>query len=182
MKGICFKEFMFKAVVYGVKTTTCRLADISLESRINDKGNWNILFRPSKYRRGEIVYLKEPYSDDIAIDRTFYKYDAFNDEHRIAHIENPWKNKLFMPESAARFFIKVNDVKLIDLKQIDDFAAEGIQVDALGYHYGTDKRFPTEKEAFIDLWDAINGKGAYDSNPKVWMYRFELLHLLPELC
>jgi hypothetical protein len=58
MRGICFKESMFNAVINGRKTVTRRMAD--------------------RYKVGEILYLKEPYfvNENGSVD---YKFD--NKEH-----------------------------------------------------------------------------------------------------
>lgn len=68
MRGICFKENMFYAVIGGTKTVTRRLSN--------------------RYNVGEILYLKEPYfvRDDGVVE---YKFDNISDRK--------WKNKLFMP-------------------------------------------------------------------------------------
>ena len=155
MKGICFKEPMFHAVVGKIKTTTCRTGTL-------------------RYLEGETLYLKEPYAGEQA--HIFYKFDSKDAEY-VDTERLIWKNKLFMPANAARFYIIVTSTMCLHLKLLsgDDFIDEGIQQDAAGFHYGTSKRFQTDNEAFIDLWDSINGRGAYDLNPLVWLYRFKLI-------
>lgn len=37
------------------------------------------------------------------------------------------------------------------------------------------KYFPTSREAFAYMIDKICGRGTWDSNPRVWVYEFELI-------
>jgi hypothetical protein len=208
MKGICFIEPLFNKVVAGQKTQTRRMIKSStgffnVESTkdgvIQDiwkcdadgsNGDDLIPVKP-KYKLGETVYLKEPYSylslnnqEPVLI----YKYgEDYSDVEELSPIK--WSNKLFMPQSAARHFIKITGVRAERLQDISnvDCLKEGIQeariirCDYGWYENGLTINgqlngqigWPTPQEAYSVLIDKINGKGTWDSNPWVWVYDFE---------
>lgn len=176
MKGICFVEPLFNKVIREGKTQTRRIAinskvDLSLAERLK-------LLSKARYRVGEVIYLKEPYCDDLVIDEIFYKYDNLQDKMNLGI--SIWKNKLFMPESAARYFIKITKVSLERLQRIseEDCIKEGIKkVSTYNYRNPIIKRkaFGAPQEAYADLIDSINGIGTWDKNPYVYVYDFHLV-------
>lgn len=196
MKGICFKEPLFHAVVEGSKTMTRRLfkptANFSPTNlRLNEPGYQdekdNVYF--PYYKVGETVYLKEPYSyeydDETNKWKPFYKYDGFFCYGEDGPVK--YKNKLFMPESAARHFIRITSVRAERLQDIseEDCLREGVYKGKCGTestHTMTAYYFPndnqphcTAREVFAMLIDKISGKGTWESNPWVWVYEFELI-------
>ena len=149
-----------------------------------------------KYKVGETVYLKEPY---ILFQETYselkqtesgltiaYKYGNTNTLEEITgDTEAKWRNKLFMPEYAARYFIEITDVRAERLQDIseEDCLKEGIEAFTKDDHlfkFGLDgwvwSDMPrTAKEAYAILIDKINGKGTWERNPFVWVYDFKLV-------
>lgn len=143
-----------------------------------------------KYKVGDILYLKEPYIDDLSMEKVFYKFSKSNKEEverllnsaygKMAH-PNPWKNKLFMPRSAARYFIKITDVRMERLQDIteEDCIKEGVEMNNTPYEgwYWMEDYYSTDNPivAYQRLIDKINGKGTWDSNPFVFVYDYELM-------
>ena len=88
MKSISFLEELQRQVVARHKTETRRLTDPQPDDYLlNPRGDFILpdgsradllarrrLVRP-RYKVGEVIYIKEPYVDDIDPDRVFYKYD-----------------------------------------------------------------------------------------------------------
>lgn len=196
MKGILFKEDLFNQILLGNKRETRRIVKPP-KNKINygfdsilDKSDFTIcLSIPDgyenfnavpRYKKGETVYLKEPYYnyDDKVI---WYAFDFhLNDRKNIS-----WSNKLFMPEIAARYFIKIDDVRLEYLQDItrSSIRREGLVCpkelcsDDLDYNY---KNWYIDE--WIKLWDKINGKSfPWKSNPPVWVYDFSLTNKSIEL-
>ena len=142
-----------------------------------------------KYKVGETVYLKEPYA--VSGKYIIYKLGStIGQEFDKAGIK--WKNKLFMPESAARYFIEITGVRAERLQDIseEDCLKEGIEYNSnpfsecntIGCSFGV--KFPynngyvnytTPRKAYASLIDKINGKGTWERNPFVWVYDFKLL-------
>ncbi|WP_146697810.1 hypothetical protein [Geofilum rhodophaeum] len=190
MKGICFKEPLFHSTIQMRKTQTRRIAN----AQPDDIGprTTNVLFedwhgkeiRP-KYKVDEIVYLKEPYIDDFSMDKIFYKFEKSDKTFintQIPDISNPWKNKLFMPQSAARYFIKITDVRFERLQEIteEDCIKEGIEGythDSRSFIFGWEGNmiYQSHIEAYAALIDQISGKGTWESNPFVFVYDYELM-------
>lgn len=183
MQGICFIEPLFKAVILGNKTVTRRIA-LFIKDQLTIYGEPEMFNQ--KYQIGKSVYLKEPYIDDLDMDHVFYK---FNPDH-IAMLKSSgytkeismpkfWKNKLFMPEDKARYFIEIKDIRLERLQDItyEECLKEGIVCSEFGYwdNGSTVSMFESAISAYADLIDRINGKGTWMKNPHVFRYEFELI-------
>lgn len=145
----------------------------------------------SRYKVGETVYLKEPYQhavafeddgygyfygteniEDFSKDFSWFKNRTEDDKNwtkgRIKHGEKKM-NKLFMPEVAARYFIKITGVRAERLQDIseDDCVKEGTP-------YSQVEEYGGLREAYSAIIDSINGKGTWNSNPWMWVYDYEL--------
>ncbi|TCU34042.1 hypothetical protein [Rhizobium azibense] len=89
----------------------------------------------------------------------------------------------FMPKWASRLTLIVSEVLVQRLEDISeaDAIAEGVERDRDGWkQYGTVTLDPsavwaTAKDAYHDLWDSINGVGAWDDNPWVATYKFSVI-------
>lgn len=92
-----------------------------------------------------------------------------------------------MPETAARYFIKITAVRAEKLQDISekDCLKEGVYTisdyESEWWLHGCDKpingiyeSWPTPRKAYAALIDKINGKGTWESNPWVWVYDYEL--------
>jgi hypothetical protein len=124
-------------------------------------------------------------------DKTF---SAFRD-HPDVDPEQPWpKGRLLqagdrsgaygvpsihMARWASRITLEVAEVRVERLKDCSeaDAIAEGIEPDGFGAWkcYADDPRqthWADPRESYRSLWDAINGDGAWASNPWVWVVEF----------
>ena len=185
MKGICFKEQLFNAIIDGRKTMTRRIIKGTVPI-----GNWKETIKHARYKMGETVYLKEPYNDIHSNHRILYKYNDC-EPSEYGYAKGFWENERFMPEIYARHFIQITDVKLERLREISkvDCIKEGIReewdFETPGYSNGLnyskrknvflDNYHETPQKAFADLIDKINGRGTWDKNPYVFVYEFKLL-------
>lgn len=201
MKGICFIEPMFIASVNkrkfhfrhiitpqpdNIRATNVIYSDAPDYILSEPHRHWtpepsnyfltsdNKYCKP-KYKVGETVYLKEPYNDSASQYRILYK---FNSDVK-GETASFWKNKLFMPESAARYFIKITAVRVERLQDIsdEDCIKEGIRsiMDITYMNRVDDVGYLSAEDAYAALIDKINGKGTWESNPFVWVYEFELV-------
>ena len=203
MKGICFIEPLFHKVVKGEKIQTRRIINhfgnsmhygkllchwgLSDAPKLKDnKWMWQLqtevddcadfLIKP-KYNVGEIVYLKEPYYKD-SNDDIHYKFGYPENQKEMDKHNLKWQNKLFMPESAARYFIKVTAVRAERLQDISegDCLKEGVELyNNYDGTYGGWGAPMSHKEAYAALINKINGKGTWENNPFVWVYDFDLI-------
>jgi hypothetical protein len=91
------------------------------------------------------------------------------------------KPSIHMPRWASRIALRVTDVRVERLAAISerDARAEGIQTRGLPdwpEYRGADDlpwRFEFPRDAYEDLWEAINGPGSWAANPWVWVVTFE---------
>ena len=213
MKGILFTESMFNAVINGTKTQTRRIMKpqpkdieqgwfdgINLDDcpYCGNNGIWylnsfGVESAQPRYKVGEKVYLKEEFCfDGIIKNLIYYKYD--NLDWRDLPTYPRWKNKIFMPEKYARYFIEITGVRCERLQDIsdEDCLKEGVYPHrvfvpkindyALLYHFSPElerkemRGYCNARQAYAALIDKINGKGTWESNPYVWVYDFKLVN------
>lgn len=202
MKGICFIEPLHGKTVKKIKTETRRIfnpqplevvcstiIDNKLLFETRDANDSLVLIKP-RYNVGDILYLKEPYcigvnGCDTLPSLIYYKYNekdmSFLTRTGLINDIN-WKNKLFMPASAARHFIKITAVRAERLQNIsqEDCIKEGIfqhiSHAKVYWKNGFDKlMYNSPREAYKALINSIDGKNTWDNNPWVWVYDYELI-------
>ena len=204
MKGIIFSESMYNQVINSSKTMTRRLIkpqptgvrnSVFVKSGLEDSHGREL--KP-RYLPGETVYLKEPYYVDIQETENtpalvYYKY-RYNDVYflqetgLIKTLPVKWQNPRTMPERYARHFIEIVSVKAERLQDIsdDDIRKElGKVLKEYRVNAGWTDRcckidgmpdiFYKLKQAFAALWDSINPKNKWDTNPFIWCYEFRLI-------
>lgn len=199
MKGILFKEQLFRAVIAGEKTQTRRLVKtpkgcveidkvgysaFTPENKVSIRGDWvdqegekrygEWFVRP-RYKKGDVVYLKEPYHFWEREGIVLYKY--LEQESNIS--KTKYQNKLFMAAKYARYFIRITAVRVGRLQEItrSDIRAEGLvcpkhlRSDDLEYNYRQWYR-----DEWIKIWNNINRPPySWEDNPFVWVYEFEMV-------
>ena len=178
MKGILFKPDMHKAIEEGRKTQTRRVIKELEEpdkwvfepqygwfrQYKDDFSAFTLVIKP-RYQVGEVLYIKEawavnPTYDDLKPSQI--PHDAFvtylNDRYNAMLIGKK-RSPLFMPAWAARYFIQITDVSSERLQDITekDAIAEGVELGSARGHFSI-------------LWDSINPKYSWSSNPFVWVY------------
>ena len=187
-----FSEAMFHATIEGRKTQTRRIINSKTIEKLDEYWSWrecalsqctseisveaDATTSFASYRVGETVYIKEPYSFGLE-DETVYKYSSLEIKGY------KWENKLFMPAKYARYFIKITGVRCERVQDIsdEDCLKEGIKPipqkynAAFIYNYGGSDCENTPKRAYAELFDSINGKGTWGSNPYVWVYDYKLI-------
>ena len=93
-----------------------------------------------------------------------------------------WRPSIHMPRWASRLTLTVTDVRVERLTSIseEDARAEGVEPSPT--HPGwwlsqtAGKLCPTARDAYGDLWNAINGEGSWQADPWVAAYSFEVHH------
>lgn len=98
-----------------------------------------------------------------------------------------WKPSIFMPKDACRIFLKITNIRVERLQDIseEDAIVEGAKpcTDNLtmenrvhNYNNPSTAQFPlVHYYGFQSLWQSINGKESWDSNPYVWVIEFETI-------
>lgn len=179
-KDVC-GFYVYKRVTDGVVIDVCMYDEN--ESSI-DEGQ---IF--PKYKIDEVVAVAQSYKDcgysEIALDRSPKDFRIVRGTLRQS---KGWKNKMFVRADACKHQIRITDVRIERLQDIndEDCLAEGIIKGRVGcehthfmdaYYVPTMNLEPfcTPREAFANLIDKVGGKGTWESNPYVWVYDFELV-------
>lgn len=211
MRGIMFLSEMYAASEAGNKCMTSRMGGKLLDAvnrfpdlhstpttNVSPDGIVTFLFNNpgmtfpwqvgARYKVGEILYVKEPWGTltrknnngiIVAVGEHCISEPDLNIRRNIAH---PYRNKMFMPASAARRWIRIIAIecKRVQDMNTSDYIREGI-VAMDNIHVGIegiDKLFLS----YSDAWEFIINKvkkGTYTLNPWTFRYRYEWLRSLP---
>ncbi len=134
------------------------------------------------YKKGDTLYVRETWSFLPCVDCTregtacgrpcviYEDRDSVSEGCFVYRAGHPdpdrvsWSPSIHMPKAAARIWIKVTDVRVERLQDIDDdgIVAEGLEIGI----------------PFEELWDATIRKPdrdryGWDANPWVWVIEFE---------
>lgn len=205
MKKIMFDDRykLTKAVLKGKKTVTRRIIPedfftLNWERRgdtlVYENANGEFIdIRDSKYCKykvGEKVAIAQRYKDIAIIqDEMFGTLYYLVGENRVTRdeIEAGWNNKLFVKSDWMPHCIKITNIRVERLQDIDleDCLREGVGYAPTFfnlYPYFLDRKnkiMPIEyqyaRDAFAYLIDHAGGKskGTWDANPWVFVYEFE---------
>lgn len=194
IKPILFNTEMVRAILDGKKTCTRRI----VKGAIPDDAMWGYtVFTPKgyiscrgafpvgygekffklPYQKGDILYVRETWGHPIFLNSD--KQYVFRAD-KIAEIgfkndSHIWHPSIHMPKEAARIWLKVTDVRVERLQDIDGKGCvkEGIEEEPLKY---VGEEFV--KGMYHDLWDSTVKKSDLDryswqANPWVWVIEFE---------
>lgn len=119
-------------------------------------------------QRGDLLWVRESYGrlNDGAI-----LYPATYDMAQRPHLK--WKPSIHMPRALSRLTLEITGVRVERLQDISasDASAEGIFTPEIGYA-NLGERAPIIQ--YGRLWEEINGAGAWDKNPFVWVLEFKV--------
>jgi len=213
MKSLIFSKPMVKAILAGNKTQTRRPI---IPQPVGKDGRWRWKdyewaadkkhpinahtfghIEPSLFKPGDVLYVKETWATFTGGEGTsgyLYKADPAFDNYEPRDSGWKWRSPTFMPQSAARIFLKVTNVTAERLQDIskDDAMKEGFQSTATAfggcavyankYEKALDIECPdgcnclNSRENFAGLWDSIYAKKPeykWDKNCWVWVIAFE---------
>ena len=110
----------------------------------------------------------------------FYDQTGFDNNTILARREINWRPSIHMPRWASRILLEVTAVRVERLQDIsiEDAKAEGAWpdssvVDRCMAYFGIDALAVNPRLAFRMVWEQINGPGAWDANPWVWVVEFK---------
>ena len=191
MKPILFNTEMVRAILDGRKTQTRRvvksLDGLSFyraepsEDAYEALGKWDFFYGwleggvmfdacasvKAPYSIGDILWVRETWNHvKFGLGDWHYEYRADYDDTSKWRNGSfaQWRPSIHMPRDAARIFLRVNDVRVERLQDIDDdgVVAEGLEIGA----------------EFDELWNRTLSKSdramfGWDANPWVWVIDFE---------
>lgn len=150
-------------------------------------------FRPYG-QNGDRLWVRETFAEVGSIGKPIdwfeYQYRAdFRDgnwEGDGSMCFDKWKPSIFMPRAASRITLEVESVRVARLQDISesDAVAEGVQFGRSQYlNYLDEKNHSTQfiynldtaVKSYQTLWQSINGRDSWYSNPWVWVITFKKL-------
>lgn len=214
VKPILFSTEMVRAILDGRKTVTRRVVkpqpmigstiypNINVDGKVCAEiwGNGAVKYIKQPYHRGDVLWVRETFRVDylsniVGSGRVQYKADgSFGDIHfqparydmmRRAQLKPGWRPNENMPKEAARIFLRVTDVRVQRLQEIDEDGAiaEGCSAgrfETTGGPWGVEDNPDewTAREDFSHVWDstvrnANRERYGWAANPWVWVNSFE---------
>lgn len=192
-KPILFNTKMVRAILDGRKLVTRRIVKYTRHDVYGAacaKGLWSEAYDPSNhperlvewfvremarppYRPGDILYMRETWN--TLIGDFIYKADqkpGFKNTGK-------WRPSIHMPREAARIFLRVTDVKVERLQEIDGYGILAEAIDNGSSNPSMGKRWENmQRIAFQDLWDSTVKSSVdralygWEANPWVWVIGF----------
>lgn len=193
VRPILFNTEMVKAILDGRKTQTRRVMKFSVNDvydRACINGYWLQTYDPQnpparligwfiKYiakkpcEPGDVLYVRETWCRDAG--RFMYRANYAEEEKFYRdgkEVQLRWSPSIHMPKEAARIFLRVKDVRVERLQDMDEEAAiaEGFA--------DSPEETDSSLERFTALWDKTVKRDdlreyGYHANPWVWVIEFE---------
>lgn len=179
MKKIMFndKYGLTKAVLEGMKTMTRRSVNLDRVHTIIPGRIAECYLKYAPYKVGEVVAVAQSYH---ALNKAGFVAPEWC-EHTCE--DSPgYSNKMFVRADLMPYQIRITNVRVEHLQDItdEDCLNEGIKFYNCGIDFGYKAdgvrgTFGTARKAFAALIDKISGEGTWKSNPRVYVYEFELV-------
>ena len=178
MKPILFNTEMVRATLEGLKTVMRRVVKPQPFAVKQDENapcwcghfvseSGKVLLDKPPYCPGEILYVRETWQNGFGgtyLYKADAEYDLFMTPEGKLVSDIPWRPSIHMPREAARIFLRVTDLRVERVQDIDD---DGVVAEGLNIGDPFDELWnSTIKPADRDLY----GWGA---NPWVWVIEFE---------
>lgn len=172
-KPILFNTDMVRAIQDGTKTVTRRIIKPKYTNTkiiLKNEQAFETVGTPATtveimapYKVGDILYVRETWKGIGPASARDYVYKADDPLGT-----DKWHPSIHMPKEAARVFLRVTNVRVERLQDIDDdgVVAEGLEIGA----------------PFDELWDSTIKKSDRDmygwaANPWVWVIEFEVMEV-----
>lgn len=199
MKPILFNTEMVKAILEGRKTVTRRV----VKPRSKNASGFYVVTRQSDgafmgvydcdenemmYENsqtppanvGDVLYVRETWYKGL--NRILYKANYSENEKFYTNGKETivkWKPSIHMPKEAARIFLKVTDVRVERLQEIDIEGIRNEGLSSMAVHAGD---MEIALEEWKILWDSTIKKDkiefyGWEANPYVWVIEFEKIEI-----
>lgn len=192
---ILFNTDMVCAILDGRKTTTRRIAKgVYPYSEYGDfttiiKGEMtgpismeDVIKIKSPYKPGDILYVRETWCGGYDGEVYFYLADKNTEREQrqlLNYGECKWHPSIHMPKEAARIWLKVKDIIVERLQDMNtgDIISEGVVIRPEAYNDPDNARLQARAE-FKAIWDSTIKKSdldkyGWEANPLVWVIEFE---------
>jgi hypothetical protein len=191
-RGIIFSGPMVRAILDGRKSMTRRLKGLEDVNRFPSQ--MTPIYLVDYFRMplpgtmkcpygqpGDRLWVRETWMkgtpDDIllGIGKRSVVYKTDQDADVWGNIYR-WHPSIFMPRWASRILLEITDVKVDRIQEIseEDAKREGATQSTRFQGAG---ELISYRAGFADLWDSINKKNPWESNPFVWVISFKRINL-----
>lgn len=182
-RPILFSGEMVSAILNGNKTQTRRIVKPQPQYIFGEGKRSKFSWRDGSYAlfmypENSTILLYCPYGkpgDKLWVRETFNRTNPEGDDgiyfYRSTDSDKyrdaVWKPSIFMPRKASRILLEVVSVRIERLNDIgeEDSFDEGM-ISFCG---------PTYRDAYIGVWESINGHGSWQENPFVWVIKFKVV-------
>ena len=208
-KPVLFNTEMVRAILEGRKTVTRRVLKLPSYIEQNENGLYTLFadgdccyenqsmeeikdYIKPPFKAGDYLYVRETWTDPTP-DQSGYPilYMAHmpmrweEDDVTLKAEDYKWRPSIHMPKEAARIFLKVTDVRVERLQDMEEEDAinEGIHPKMCPNCSGLDCDLCSESEytvmdEFMYLWNSTIKKAdldkyGWEANPWVWVIEFE---------
>lgn len=185
-RPILFSAPMVRALLEGRKTQTRRIIKKQAALDAISVFGPNHLLLPGnadliRCAVGDRLWVREACAIVGSVDPGFvlYRADGYEAECKRHGFDSPfppesevrWRSAIHMPRWASRLNLEVIDVRVERLQNIteEDAKAEGCNPDDSSLNPND---IGPARQVFGNLWDNINGPGAWDKNPWIAAYTF----------
>ena len=145
------------------------------------------------YQVGDILYVRETWGrmdcnecDNVDCEQENCKRRGFcyrykSDGSDKSRITDGWHPSIHMPKEIARYFLRVTDVRVERLQNIDGYGILAEGVDNGNSNPTMEKRWENmQRMAYSELWNSTVKKTdikkyGWNANPWVWVIEFERL-------
>lgn len=183
-RPILFSAPMVRALLNGSKTQTRRICKLDVRAGMPEPEVASLLKCCPYGQPGDELWVRETLDHDAARGH-FYKATGMYVGPLLDYEREPPPAiglptraipSIHMPRWASRITLRITDVRVERLQDISeaDALAEGSREWAAEQDTPV-RDIPAGETRLIyrQLWESINGKGAWDANPWVWALTFE---------
>lgn len=192
-RPILFSGPMVRAILEGRKTVTRRPIkpsmrgfDISFELHQQEDGSWRPMHTFDEScmdakgtehpivcpygQPGDRLWVREAWAQINVAQAPGESWVVYRECDNRTDYGGPWKPSIHMRRRDSRILLEVTDVRVEQLHAISigQICKEGLARSIYEFIPVT-----TAFDAFAEVWDSINGPGAWEANPWVWAVEFK---------
>lgn len=183
---ILFNTEMVRSILAGRKTVARRAVEDNVVGILNSPYHKEHPEVPDKvllkrlcrapYQIGDYLYVRETWAQVTDLFGEFPEY-IYRADYTAEDAK--WRPSIHMPKKAARIWLKVTDVRVERLQEIDGYGILAEGIDNGKSNPANGKRWENmQRMAFSELWDSVIkkediAKYGWNANPWVWAIEFE---------
>lgn len=200
-RPILFSGPMVRTIISGQKTVTRRVVKPQFQAApvdvVDGMPSWD---SPTNYagevqmntqrgkpcpygKPGDRLWVREAWAQINVAQAPGESWVVYRECDNRTDYGGPWKPSIHMRRRDSRILLEITDVRV---ERLQDISEDQVLDEGIGDHRFECDR-PVEPDgypacscgsfgyvdSFSELWDSINGRGAWDANPWVWVVEFK---------